>query len=90
MILTNNTEFAFSGKRNDFHVSHCFEYLRNYIMCSGDMTLEPQMSPLDKPIYEDGHGRRSAHVCRNMDEAMEWIEARRPDDIRDISGGVAT
>ncbi|KAF3055335.1 hypothetical protein CFAM422_013198 [Trichoderma lentiforme] len=65
---------------NPRHAAHCFEYLRNSILCNLDMTLEGSMStPDDKE-------RGQPHVCRNREEAISWIEARRMDDAQDIVG----
>jgi len=65
---------------NPYHAGHCFEYLRNSILCNLDMKLEGSMStPSDKD-------RGQPHVCRNREEAIAWIEARRVDDLQDIVG----
>jgi hypothetical protein len=65
---------------NPVHAAHCFEYLRNNILCSLDMTLEGSQSTIaDK-------SRGQAHVCRNREEAVKWIEERRVDDLQDIVG----
>jgi hypothetical protein len=45
-----------------------------------DMTLEGSQSVLDAT------GGGQAHMCRNRDEAIAWIEARRVDDIQSIVG----
>jgi len=45
-----------------------------------DMTLEGSQSVLDAT------GKGQAHMCRNLDEAKEWIEQRRVDDIQSIVG----
>lgn len=45
-----------------------------------DMTLEGSQSVLDAT------GDGQAHMCRNRDEAIAWIEARRVDDIQSIVG----
>ncbi|PTB62040.1 hypothetical protein BBK36DRAFT_1163373 [Trichoderma citrinoviride] len=69
-----------SEEDNPRHAAHCFEYLRNSILCNLDMTLEGSMStPDDKE-------RGQPHVCRNREEAISWIEARRMDDAQDIVG----
>ncbi|ETR96957.1 hypothetical protein M419DRAFT_92860 [Trichoderma reesei RUT C-30] len=69
-----------SEEDNPRHAAHCFEYLRNSILCNLDMTLEGSMStPDDKE-------RGQPHVCRNREEAIAWIEARRMDDAQDIVG----
>jgi len=78
--LVVNNKFGFNGERNDKHAAHCFEYLRLQILCMADMTLEGAPSEL-------GHfGEGQAHMCRNREEAVEWIEARRVDDLQDIVG----
>ncbi|PQE08911.1 Thioesterase domain-containing protein [Rutstroemia sp. NJR-2017a WRK4] len=80
LVISNGTTFGFDGERNDMHASHCFEYLRNQILCMADMTLEGSESVLDAT------GEGQAHVCRNRQEAIEWIEGRRVDDIQSIVG----
>ncbi|KAF2667142.1 hypothetical protein BT63DRAFT_481585 [Microthyrium microscopicum] len=78
--LVVNGSFGFDGERNDDHAAHCFEYLRNQILCSADMTLEGSESLLDS------RGGGQAHMCRNRKEAIAWIETRRLDDIQSITG----
>lgn len=73
-------KFGFDGTRNDAHAVHCFEYLRTQLLCMADMTLEGAPSVLG------AEGQGQAHMCRNRDEAIEWIEARRVDDIQSIVG----
>jgi len=73
-------KFGFDGERDDSHATHCFEYLRNQILCMSDMTLEGSASVLDAT------GEGQAHVCRNRREALDWIEERRVDDIQSIVG----
>jgi hypothetical protein len=75
-----NDSFGFEGERNDAHAAHCFEYLRNQILCMADMTLEGSESLLDAT------GKGQAHMCRNREDAVAWIEARRLDDIQSIVG----
>jgi len=69
-----------NGEENPYHATHCFEYLRTNILCSADMTLEGATSA------SAAEGRGQAHVCRNREEAIEWIEKRRVDDLQDIVG----
>lgn len=75
-----HNKFGFNGERNDDHAAHCFEYLRNQILCMGDMTLEGSQSVLDAT------GAGQAHMCRNREEAIAWIEGRRVDDLQSIVG----
>lgn len=51
------------------HADHCFDYLRQAIMCKADMTLEKAR------VDEDGHRRATdgwgtAHHCANWEEVM--------------------
>jgi hypothetical protein len=47
-----------------------------------DMTMEGSASALAAEKGADGQ----AHMCRDRDEAKEWIEARRVDDVQSIVG----
>lgn len=80
LVTSNGTKFGFDGERNDYHAAHCFEYLRNQILCMADMTLEGSESVLDAT------GNGQAHMCRDREEAIRWIEGRRVDDIQSIIG----
>ncbi|KAG9235084.1 hypothetical protein BJ875DRAFT_282507 [Amylocarpus encephaloides] len=80
LTVSNGTRFGFDGKRNDYHAAHCFEYLRNQILCMSDMTLEGSQSVLNST------GDGQAHMCRDRSEAIEWIESKRVDDIQSIVG----
>ncbi|KAF1924090.1 uncharacterized protein M421DRAFT_95647 [Didymella exigua CBS 183.55] len=63
------------------HNDHCFDYLRNAIMCMADMTLEGQIEGdgSDGEAGTDGTG--AMHVCRNWDEVVRWAEGRRLYDV---------
>lgn len=54
------------------HNDHCFNYLRNAVMCCGDTTLEGQsQAPMLKNVPgTDGTG--AVHVCRHYDEITSW------------------
>ena len=56
------------------HQDHCLEQLRQYIMCSGDMT------PLPTKFYP-GLGRNYVdsdveHTCRDFDALHDWVVDR--------------
>lgn len=70
-----------TGEEDTYHAAHCFEYLRNSILCNADMTLEGQPSTMQA----EGEAGQP-HVCRDRAEAIAWIEARRVDDLQDIVG----
>ncbi|KAE8356756.1 hypothetical protein BDV28DRAFT_144878 [Aspergillus coremiiformis] len=53
------------------HLEHCLDYLRQSVMCSGDVTLEPPDEHPEKgksPLQ--GWGVR--HVCRSWNEIEGW------------------
>ncbi|KAK8122633.1 hypothetical protein PG984_011303 [Apiospora sp. TS-2023a] len=56
------------------HTRHCFEILRQSILCHLDMTLEGSM-PGGPPSGTTGFGH--AHVCQNRRESMDWMAANR-------------
>ncbi|KAF1997771.1 hypothetical protein P154DRAFT_524513 [Amniculicola lignicola CBS 123094] len=46
------------------HSAHCFNYLRQGIMCAADTTLEGKT--------EEGPGEGSEHECTDYDALLEW------------------
>lgn len=63
------------------HFNHCLLYLRSFILCSPDLTLEPH-DTLHRTFEVERSG--GSHVCNNWEQvysAMElnwdnWVEAR--------------
>jgi hypothetical protein len=58
------------------HLEHCLDFLRQGIMCAGDLSIEvpkrlhdPTKTP---PFHVDGWGTK--HLCRSWPAMMEWIE----------------
>ncbi|PYI04755.1 hypothetical protein BO78DRAFT_347040 [Aspergillus sclerotiicarbonarius CBS 121057] len=51
------------------HVRHCFDYLRQSLMCSADTNLEPVTKDL-KGVTGWGFSR----TCRNLDSVKSWAE----------------
>jgi len=46
------------------HTAHCFDYLRQSIMCNADTSLEGKT--------EAGPGWGSKHQCKDYDEVLAW------------------
>lgn len=46
------------------HSAHCFDYLRQALMCAADTTLEGKT--------EAGPGWGSEHECTDYDALLEW------------------
>jgi hypothetical protein len=55
------------------HVAHCFDYLRQSMLCAGDSALEGQSSTIAG--MADGWGVQ--HVCKNNREVLQWISNNR-------------
>lgn len=58
----NATEADLSG----FHIGHCFDYIRQSIMCAADLTLESD------------DGWNEVHMCKDQSEVMEFMAANNP------------
>ncbi|KAK2879394.1 hypothetical protein FQN49_000912 [Arthroderma sp. PD_2] len=70
--------------RKDDHISphmrHCFDYLRQSLMCAADSTLEPVDSRLGGVT-----GWGNERVCRDYAALAEWAEKRRVSNGRGFS-----
>lgn len=58
------------------HVYHCFDYLRQALMCAGDTSLEGS-DPYHEPGETAGYG--TTHVCKDYSQIVEgakrsWAE----------------
>lgn len=62
------------------HTRHCFEILRQSVLCHLDMTLEGAQAPVLTGTTGFGHAR----VCQNRQEAIDWMEKNRVNDRRFI------
>ncbi|KAJ6036382.1 hypothetical protein N7540_000661 [Penicillium herquei] len=58
------------------HVRHCFDYLRQSLMCAADTNLEPISREL-KGVTGWGFTR----TCRNLESVKLWAEANWSNDI---------
>ncbi|MCJ1310856.1 hypothetical protein MMC25_004524 [Agyrium rufum] len=67
-------DFDFGHDRN-VHVKHCFEYIRQSLICSADSSIEPASPGIDGFLGWD-FGRQ----CRNYEELKDWAEQSRAFD----------
>lgn len=61
-------------KDSDTHYFHCIDYIRQAVMCAGDVALEPHSEndgPDNGPL--DG-GWNGIHVCKKYDEVISYLE----------------
>ncbi|KAK1774682.1 hypothetical protein QBC45DRAFT_424309 [Copromyces sp. CBS 386.78] len=67
---------AKSGSLDDIntpHLTHCWDYLRQGIMCNADTTLE-WITPPDE---SGSTGWGYQHTCRNFQQVFDWAERNR-------------
>lgn len=64
---------------NENHVPHCFEYIRQSIMCAADTTLEKSRIE-DGKISRDVDGWGVEHECRDWDAVYQWSAKNRSDN----------
>ncbi|OLN86895.1 hypothetical protein CCHL11_04539 [Colletotrichum chlorophyti] len=57
---------------NSEHLNHCWDYLRQTIMCSADVTLE--WKKYNEPV---GTGWGYQHQCKDWDAIIAWAEKNR-------------
>jgi hypothetical protein len=62
-----------------WHLGHCFDYLRQSIMCSGDMALEGQHTTFPSG-FQGSDGWDAKHVCRDYNQVLAHLEENRVDD----------
>ncbi|KIX97042.1 uncharacterized protein Z520_07156 [Fonsecaea multimorphosa CBS 102226] len=69
VILSTYGMLRLEGKNDvdDAHLAHCFDYLRQGLMCSVDTSLEGNST-------EYGEGWGSVHVCKDYSKIVDWID----------------
>ncbi|KAK4210916.1 hypothetical protein QBC37DRAFT_291445 [Rhypophila decipiens] len=66
-----------------WHMVHCFDYMRQAIMCSADMALEGLETTF--PDHNGGSdGWDSKHVCKDYSQVKNYLESVRAYDDRQI------
>lgn len=61
------------------HLPHCFEYLRQSIMCCGDTALEGQQTTFGDNIT-GSDGWDAKHVCKYYGQLVNFLKDQRADD----------
>lgn len=62
-----------------WHLSHCFEYLRQNILCCGDTALEGEATTFP-PGEVGSDGWDAKHVCKNYDQVYAYLDEKRVND----------
>ncbi|KAF6815392.1 hypothetical protein CMUS01_12454 [Colletotrichum musicola] len=79
--ITTNT----SGRLPSDHVTHffhCIDYLRQSVMCSGDMAMEPHVIT-DTDDNGPGDGSwNGQHVCKDYSQMMKYLDRQIAEGVR--------
>ncbi|KAF2404538.1 hypothetical protein EJ06DRAFT_526620 [Trichodelitschia bisporula] len=62
------------------HMDHCIDYVRQVLLCGGDMALAGE----DLPGGSSQLG--VPHVCKNFDQMYSWLEGARDNDAWQFGG----
>ncbi|XXH05723.1 hypothetical protein Hte_012159 [Hypoxylon texense] len=70
------------------HVNHCFDYIRQGIMCAGDMSIEGAAKMAEGESHVDrvnGYGGR--HECKNYQSSRDWMDKHVPGKLKPSHSG---
>lgn len=56
------------------HVYHCFDYLRQVIICLADPTMDPFHPTSETPGVIETLGWGNTHVCRDWEALSDWAD----------------
>lgn len=57
------------------HIEHCFDYIRQVLMCHADLSLEHRWhSPDEGPDNDSVNGWDVVHQCRDWDAVVSFVE----------------
>ncbi|KAI0128578.1 hypothetical protein BJ170DRAFT_622196 [Xylariales sp. AK1849] len=62
-----------------WHLAHCFDYIRQGIMCAGDVALEGRQTTFPEG-FVGSDGWDAKHVCKSYDEVLDYLTENRADD----------
>ncbi|CAG8961827.1 hypothetical protein HYFRA_00014003 [Hymenoscyphus fraxineus] len=63
------------GQTPEEHLQHCFDYIRQSLLCNADTTLEPLTG-----FPPDVQGWGTSHQCRSHQEIFDWTYKHRATD----------
>ncbi|RMZ70428.1 Thioesterase domain-containing [Pyrenophora seminiperda CCB06] len=66
-----------------WHNDHCFNYIRNALLCCGDTTLEGQSQTPEVKNIPGTDGTGAVHVCRNYEDVKRFAEKTRLSDAKE-------
>lgn len=60
-----------------WHLAHCFDYLRQSIMCCGDVALEGAQTTFPDGFMSGSDGWDAKHVCRDYGQVFRYLTRKR-------------
>ncbi|KAH6683487.1 hypothetical protein F5X68DRAFT_171668 [Plectosphaerella plurivora] len=89
MIMASHNKLRMGGKLgDDTHLRHCFDYLRQALMCHGDTTIEGifDVSGLGGGLedLDQGKTRYATHVCKDYSAVVRWSTDHRTNEYHGI------
>ena len=61
-----------------YHIEHCFDYIRQVLMCHADLALEHRREdPFAAPDRDQVDGWGATHQCRDWNTVIEFVEENR-------------
>ncbi len=89
MSITLDSGLKSNPIQKPWHVNHCFDYIRQGIMCAGDVALEGAATtfPLGPNGQDQGgsDGWDAKHVCKDYTQIFEYLEEKAINHIKWIS-----
>ncbi|KAH8193669.1 hypothetical protein TruAng_012166 [Truncatella angustata] len=66
-------------QESPWHLAHCFDYIRQAIMCAGDVAVEGKQTTFPEG-FVGSDGWDAKHVCKSYDEVLNYLNTNRADD----------
>ena len=73
------------GKERKPHMAHCFDYLRQGILCSADSSIEPAVDSVNGFL-----GAGFPRLCKNFWQLKDWAEDHKVFDAHGFLVGTET
>lgn len=77
--VANPTEYSYLIPQLSKHWEHCFDYLRQTLMCAADVTLE-NLETKGERLLDRVDGWGTTHMCRDYQGVREWATIHRATD----------
>jgi len=77
-LSLNNTSLLPDAEK-PWHVAHCIDYIRQSIMCCGDVALEGQQTTFPEGLL-GSDGWDAKHVCKDYGQVISWMNEKRTND----------